>query len=71
MARTAKTTKTEPVAEAATVEESAVAAVDAVEENANEETEVVEKKKTTTRARKTQTVEEEPLSDSDEIEVWL
>lgn len=69
MARTAKTTKTEPVAEEAAVEESAVASVDAVEENANEETEVVEKKKPATRVRKTQVVEEEPLSDSDEIEV--
>lgn len=86
MARTAKTTKTEPVAEAAIVEEPAVAAVnaaeenmcaettDAAEENINKETEVVKEKKSSTRQKKTQTVKteevvEEPLDDSDEIEV--
>lgn len=74
MARTAKTTKTEPVAEAAAVEEPAVASVEAAEEDVNEETETVEEEKPAakprkTRAAKTVEVTEEPLEDSDEIEV--
>ena len=38
MARTAKSTNTEPVVDAATVDDSAVAAVNSVEENMNDET---------------------------------
>lgn len=77
MARTAKTTKTEPVAEATAVEESAVVDVEAAEEDVNEETETVEEEKPAepaakprkTRAAKAVEVAEEPLEDSDEIEV--
>ena len=70
MARTAKTTNTEPAVEEVIAEESAPTPSVSAEENANEE--VVEEKKTTTRTRKTKATkiaEEEPLEDSDEIEV--
>lgn len=70
MARTAKTTKTEPVVDAATVDDSMVAA-DVAAENMNENAVSTDEKKSVGRARKTQsaTKAEDALVDSDEIEV--
>lgn len=68
MARTTKTSNTEPIVEAAAAGESSVAAAMAVEENMDEKTEVVEEKKSSGKTKKAQPAEE-PLSDSDEIEV--
>lgn len=71
MARTAKSTNTEPVVDAATVDDSAVAAVDSVEENMNDETATVATKRTSNRRKNTrQSADvEDALSDSDVIEV--
>lgn len=71
MARTAKSTNTEPVVDAATVGDSAVAAVDSVEENMNDKTATAATKRTSSRrknARQSADVED-ALSDSDMIEV--
>ena len=70
MARTAKTTKTEPVVDAATVDGSMVAAYVAAEDM-NENAVSTDEKKSVGRARKTKSVtkDEDPLVDSDEIEV--
>nr|DAY09247.1 MAG TPA: hypothetical protein [Caudoviricetes sp.] len=71
MARTAKSTNTEPVVDAATADDSAVAAVNSVEENMNDETATAATKRTTNRrknARQSADVED-ALSDSDMIEV--
>lgn len=71
MARTAKSTNAEPVVDAATVEDSAVAAVDSVEENMNDKNATVATKRTSGRrknARQSADVED-ALSDSDMIEV--
>lgn len=71
MARTAKSTNTEPAVDAAAVEDSAVAAVDSVEENMNDKTATAATKRTTNRrknARQSADVED-ALSDSDVIEV--
>lgn len=71
MARTAKFTNTEPVVDAATADDSAVAAVNSVEENMNDETATAATKRTTNRrknARQSADVED-ALSDSDMIEV--
>lgn len=71
MARTAKSTNTEPVVDAATVDDSAVAAVNSVEENMNDETATVATKRTSNRRKNTrQSADvEDTLSDSDVIEV--
>lgn len=71
MARTAKSTNTEPVVDAATVDDSAVAAVNSVEENMNDETATAATKRTTNRRKNTrQSADvENALSDSDMIEV--
>lgn len=71
MARTAKSTNTEPVVDAATVDDSAVAAVNSVEENMNDETATAATKRTTNRRKNTrQSADvEDALSDSDMIEV--
>lgn len=71
MARTAKSTNTEPVVDAATVDDSAVAAVNSVEENMNDETATVATKRTSNRRKNTrQSADvEDTLSDSDMIEV--
>lgn len=71
MARTAKSTNTEPVVDAATVDDSAVAAVNSVEENMNDETATAATKRTTNRRKNTrQSADvEDALSDSDVIEV--
>lgn len=71
MARTAKSTNTEPAVDAATVDDSAVAAVDSVEENMNDKTATAATKRTSSRrknARQSADVED-ALSDSDMIEV--
>lgn len=71
MARTAKSTNTEPAVDAATVDDSAVAAVDSVEENMNDKTATAAAKRTPSRrknARQSADVED-ALSDSDMIEV--
>lgn len=71
MARTAKSTNTEPVVDSATADDSAVAAVNSVEENMNDETATAATKRTTNRrknARQSADVED-ALSDSDMIEV--
>lgn len=71
MARTAKSTNTEPAVDAATVEDSAVAAVDSVEENMNDKNATVATKRTSGRrknARQSADVED-ALSDLDVIEV--
>lgn len=70
MARTAKATNTEPAVDAAATEEPVVAA-DVTAENMNEKIEEVEEKKSPGRPKKVkeQKVDEEPLEDSDEIEV--
>lgn len=71
MARTAKSTNTEPVVDAATVDDSAVAAVNSVEENMNDETATAATKRTSNRRKNTrQSADvEDALSDSDVIEV--
>ena len=71
MARTAKSTNTEPVIDTATVDDSAVAVVDSTEENMNEEVKQAATKKSAGRPRKTQkpTDVDDALSDHDEIEV--
>lgn len=70
MARTAKSTNTEPVVDAATVDDSAVAAVNSVEENMNDETATVATKRTSRRKNARQSADvEDTLSDSDMIEV--
>ena len=70
MARTAKSTNTEPVVDAATVDDSAVAAVNSVEENMNDETATVATKRTSRRKNTRQYADvEDALSDSDMIEV--
>jgi hypothetical protein len=70
MARTAKSTNTEPVVDAATVDDSTVAAVNSVEENMNDETATVATKRTSRRKNTRQTADvEDALSDSDMIEV--
>ena len=71
MARTAKSTNTEPVVDAATVDDSAVAAVNSVEENMNDETATAATKRTINRRKNTrQSADvEDALSDSDMIEV--
>ena len=71
MARTAKSTNTEPVVDAATVDDSAVAAVNSVEENMNDETATAATKRTSNRRKNTrQSADvEDALSDSDMIEV--
>lgn len=71
MARTAKSTNAEPVVDAATVDDSAVAAVSSVEENMNDETATAATKRTSNRRKNTrQSADvEDALSDSDMIEV--
>jgi hypothetical protein len=70
MARTAKSTNTEPVVDAATVDDSAVAAVNSVEENMNDETATVATKRTSRRKNTRQSADvEDALSDSDMIDV--
>lgn len=71
MARTAKSTNAEPVVDAAAVDDSAVAAVNSVEENMNDETATAATKRTSNRRKNTrQSADvEDALSDSDMIEV--
>lgn len=71
MARTAKSTNAEPVVDAATVDDSAVAAVNSVEENMNDETATAATKRTSNRRKNTrQSADvEDALSDLDMIEV--
>lgn len=71
MARTAKTTKTEPVVDAAAVDDSTVAAADSAEKNMNDEIEQTPTKKSAGRPRKNQGSADvdDALSDTDEIEV--
>lgn len=71
MARTAKSTNTEPVVDAATVEDSAVAAVNSVEENMSDKNATAAAKRTASKrknARQSADVED-ALSDLDVIEV--
>lgn len=71
MARTAKSTNTEPVVDAATVDDSAVAAVDSVEENMNDKNATAAAKRAVSKrknARQSADVED-ALSDLDVIEV--
>lgn len=67
------TTKTKPSTKATAVDEAAAVADAKVEEDMNKETEKTEEKKTAGRPKaktvKTKEVQEEPLNDSDEIEV--
>lgn len=70
MARTSKSTNAEPAVDAATVEDSAVAAVNSVEENMNDETATAATKRTSRRKNTRQSDDvEDALSDSDMIEV--
>lgn len=71
MARTSKSTNTEPAVDAATVEDSAVAAVNSVEENMNDETATAVTKRASNRRKNTrQSADvEDALSDSDVLEV--
>ena len=70
MARTAKSTNAEPVVDAATVDDSTVAAVNSVEENMNDETATAVTKRTSRRKNTRQSADvEDALSDSDMIEV--
>lgn len=70
MARTAKSTNAEPVVDAATVDDSTVAAVNSVEENMNDETAIAVTKRTSRRKNTRQSADvEDTLSDSDMIEV--
>lgn len=71
MARTAKSTNAEPVVDAATVEDSAVAAVNSVEENMSDKNATATAKRTASKrknARQSADVED-ALSDLDVIEV--
>lgn len=71
MARTAKSTNTEPVVDAATVDDSAVAAVDSVEENMDDKNATAAAKRAVSKrknARQSADVED-ALSDLDVIEV--
>lgn len=71
MARTAKSTNTEPVVDAATVEDSAVAAVNSVEENMSDKSATATAKRTASKrknARQSADVED-AISDLDVIEV--
>lgn len=71
MARTAKSTNAEPVVDAATVDDSTVAAVDSVEENMNDKNATAAAKRAVSKrknARQSADVED-TLSDSDMIEV--
>lgn len=70
MARTSKSTNAEPAVDAATVDDSAVAAVNSVEENMNDETATAATKRTSRRKNTRQSDDvEDALSDSDMIEV--
>ena len=70
MARTAKSTNAEPVVDAATVDDSTVAAVNSAEENMNDETATAVTKRTSRRKNTRQSADvEDTLSDSDMIEV--
>lgn len=70
MARTSKSTNTEPAVDAATVEDSAVAAVNSVEENMNDEIATDATKRTSRRKNTRQSADvEDALSDSDVLEV--
>lgn len=70
MARTSKSTNTEPAVDAATVDDSAVAAVNSVEENMNDETATAATKRTSRRKNARQSADvEDALSDSDVLEV--
>lgn len=70
MARTAKSTNAEPAVDAATVDDSAVAAVNSVEENMNDEIATAHTKRTSRRKNTRQSDDvEDALSDSDMIEV--
>lgn len=70
MARTAKSTNAEPAVDAATVDDSAVAAVNSVEENMNDEIATAATKRTSRRKNTRQSDDvEDALSDSDMIEV--
>lgn len=70
MARTAKSTNAESVVDAATVDDSTVAAVNSVEENMNDETATAVTKRTSRRKNTRQSADvEDTLSDSDMIEV--
>lgn len=70
MARTAKSTNAEPAVDAATVDDSAVAAVNSVEENMNDEIATAPTKRTSRRKNTRQSDDvEDALSDSDMIEV--
>lgn len=70
MARTSKSTNTEPVVDAATVDDSTVAAVNSVEENMNDETATAVTKRTSRRKNTRQSADvEDALFDSDMIEV--
>lgn len=70
MARTSKSTNTEPAVDAATVDDSAVAAVNSVEENMNDETATVATKRTSRRKNARQSADvEDALFDSDVLEV--
>lgn len=70
MARTSKSTNAEPAVDAATVDDSAVAAVNSVEENMNDEIATAPTKRTSGRKNTRQSDDvEDALSDSDMIEV--
>lgn len=70
MARTSKYTNAEPAVDAATVDDSAVAAVNSVEENMNDEIATAPTKRTSRRKNTRQSDDvEDALSDSDMIEV--
>lgn len=70
MARTAKSTNAEPVVDAATVDDSTVAAVNSVEENMNDETAAAATKRTSRRKNTRQSADvDDDLSDSDMVEV--
>lgn len=70
MARTSKSTNAEPAVDAATVDDSAVAAVNSVEENMNDEIATAPTKRTSRRKNTRQSDDaEDALSDSDMIEV--
>ena len=70
MARTSKSTNTEPAVDAATVDDSAVAAVNSVEENMNDKTATAATKRTSRRKNARQSADvEDALSDSDVLEV--
>lgn len=71
MARTAKSTNTEPVVDAATVEDSTVAVVDSVEENMNDKNATATAKRASNKRKNVrQSADvEDALSDLDVIEV--